>query len=280
MSFVQVLKKRVPRPLHGPWRYCKLRSAALVESFRDRQIDTASLQGIPLPPPVLRYRVHGYLDGPSFLAAGLTCAEEIRRSLKLAGKELYAFHDVLDFGCGCGRVLRYFHDHPLSCRLYGTDIDRSAIAWCRKNLRFASFNLNPPLPPLSFANASFDLVYAFSVFTHLSEDYQFSWLEELKRVVKPGGILLVSTHGAYAQADIAHNVDFSRDDLQALQIKGFLFKVLETGRFKLDGLPDFYQCAFHTRQYVNDVWSRFFKVQLYIERGMNQHQDLVLLCRE
>ena len=92
--------------------------------------------------------------------------------------------------------------------------------------------------------------------------------------------MLVSTHGAYAQADIAHNLDFSHDDLQTLQIKGFLFKVLETGRFKLDGLPDFYQCAFHSRQYVNDVWSRFFKVELYIERGMNQHQDLVMLCRE
>jgi SAM-dependent methyltransferase len=220
------------------------------------------------------------LDGPSFLEAGRLCAEEIRRSLKLTGKELYAFRDVLDFGCGCGRVLRYFHDHPPSCRLYGADIDHSAIAWCRANLPFASFSVNDRLPPLPFPNAAFDLVYAFSVFTHLDENYQSLWLEELKRVMRPGGILLASTHGAHAQADIAQTVAFSPGELEALKTKGFLFKVLETGRFKLDGLPDFYQCAFHSRQYVENVWSRLFKVQLYLERGMNQHQDLVVLGRE
>jgi SAM-dependent methyltransferase len=279
MGFMQALKKHVPKPLHGPWRYCKFRSAALVESFRDRRIKTLS-SGTPLPPPVLRYRVHGYLDGKGFLEAGTVCAEEIRSSLQLAGKELYGFHEVLDFGCGCGRVLRHFHDHPPSCRLHGTDIDPSAIAWCRANLSCASFSKNDLLPPLPFPDAAFDLVYAFSVFTHLDENYQLRWLEELKRVVKPGGTLMISTHGAYAQADIAYNVVFSPADMETLRSKGFLFKVLETGRFKLDGLPDFYQCAFHTKEYVSTVWSRFFKVQLYIERGMNQHQDLVLLVNE
>ncbi|HTC95998.1 MAG TPA: class I SAM-dependent methyltransferase [Terriglobales bacterium] len=273
MEFRQFLKKYVPRPFHGPWRYFELHSAALVESFRDRRIGG----GLPLPPPVLRYRVHGYLDGKSFLNAGQTCAGEIRSSLRLAGKELYAFHDVLDFGCGCGRVLRYFHDHPPSCRLHGTDIDPAAIAWCRRNLGFAGFTKNDLLPPLPFPDASFDLLYAFSVFTHLDESYQLRWLQELKRVVKPGGTLMISTHGAHAQADIAQRIVFSQGDLETLQTKGFLFKVLEIGRFKLDGLPDFYQCAFHTRQYIDKVWSRLFKVELYIERGMNRHQDLVVL---
>lgn len=278
MTLRQILKQRIPTPLHGPWRYARFRWATFIESFRDRQL-TPPGSGISLPPPVLRARVHGYLNGKGFLEAGKMCAGEIQSALHLVGKQLYGFHDVLDFGCGCGRIVRNFSDHPASCRIFGTDIDSAAIAWCRANLPFASFKTNEPLPPLPWPEASFDLIYAFSVFTHLDEEYQFRWLEELHRALRPGGILLASTHGAYAQRDIAPRVNFTQDEMNTLQTRGFLFRVLETGRFKLDGLPDFYQCAFHSREYVNREWSRLFKVDHYIERGMNQHQDLILLSR-
>src|SRR5438046_2874585 len=50
-------------------------------------------------------------------------------------------------------------------------------------------------PPLAFANATFDLAYALSVFTHLPEAMQHDWMDELRRVVRPGGYLLLTTHG-------------------------------------------------------------------------------------
>ena len=50
-------------------------------------------------------------------------------------------------------------------------------------------------PPLPYSDASFDLIYAFSVFTHLTEPLQHLWMAEMRRVLRPGGYLLFSTHG-------------------------------------------------------------------------------------
>ena len=170
---------------------------------------------------------------------GRTCVEDLKNSLRLIGRDLYSFENVLDFGCGCGRALRHFHDHPLSFQMYGTDIDAEAIAWCRRKLPFVTFRVNDPLPPLPFAAGTFDLIYAVSVFTHLDEGHQLAWLKELKRVSKPGAILLLSAHGRFAQLRASHDGGLSPEDAESLRTKGLLFKVSETGRFKLDGLPDF-----------------------------------------
>ena len=42
-------------------------------------------------------------------------------------------------------------------------------------------------PPLRFADGSFDIVYAYSVFSHLSERVQLRWVEEFARILRPGG---------------------------------------------------------------------------------------------
>jgi SAM-dependent methyltransferase len=70
-----------------------------------------------------------------------------------------------------------------------------AIAWCRAKLPFGRFETNGLEPPLAFADESFDLVYALSVFTHLTVPLQQAWLRELRRVLRPGGLLLLTTHG-------------------------------------------------------------------------------------
>lgn len=275
----QVLKRWLPEWLHGPVRYFGLRLLALAESIKDRSM-ASELDVLPLPPPLLRYRVHGSLDRDSFLCVGRTCIENLKNSLTLIGRDLYSFQNVLDFGCGCGRIVRHFYDHPSSFQMYGTDVDAQAIAWCRRRLPFVTFLVNDPLPPLPFAAGAFDLIYAVSVFTHLDEAHQLAWLKELKRVSKPGATLLVSTHGRFAQLNASQQGGLSPEDAEALQTKGLVFKVSETGRFKLDGLPDFYQCTFHRKEYVHEIWSQFFTAKHYIERGINNDQDLVVLSVE
>ncbi len=275
MMLMQHVKRYVPAFLRAPMRYGRLRADALVWALKDRWISVKPGE-FPVPPPLLRYRVHGSLDRDSFLDVGRKCAFDLKHSLSLIGENLQDFNNVLDFGCGCGRVLRHFYDLPERCHLYGTDIDREAIDWCRSNLPRISFAVNNSLPPLPHPTGTFELVYVCSVFTHLDEDYQFAWLTELKRVLKPGGILIATTHGAFAQqADW-----FSSVELETLQHKGFLFRTGSRGVFKLDGLPDFYQWTFHTKQYVTEVWTKFFTIRHYVEHGLNDHQDVVLLSNE
>jgi SAM-dependent methyltransferase len=221
-----------------------------------------------LPPEALRYRVHGNNDIDSFLTVGKACCQNITEVLQRAGRTLDSFHDVLDFGCGCGRTLMCFPERPQSVRFYGTDIDAEAIAWCKDNLKFANFGSNDALPPLAYPSNKFDLIYAISVFTHLNEEFQFQWLNELKRVTRRGGIVLITLHGQ-------HIINTLPPDIVAhINAVGFLFTVSDgwKGIF-----PEWYQTSFHTQKYVLEKFSQYFKVLDYIPRGLFDHHDIVLL---
>jgi hypothetical protein len=50
-------------------------------------------------------------------------------------------------------------------------------------------------PPLCYRDQSFDFLYAFSVFTHLSVELAEGWISELARVVSPGGLMWFTVHG-------------------------------------------------------------------------------------
>jgi SAM-dependent methyltransferase len=121
---------------------------------------------------------------------------------------------VLEFGCGSGRVLRHWHGvHGPA--IHGTDYNRRLAAWCRSALPFAAIGDNDAAPPLPYADATFDLIYAISVFTHLKAAMQRPWLDELHRVLAPGGLAIVTTHGPnfVHQLDAAERAAFDRGEL-------------------------------------------------------------------
>src|SRR5271167_1546340 len=123
----------------------------------------------PVPPAALRLRVHGDAHLFTFEKIGKTVCDNIcdaiRSRISLSDRS-----HVLDFGCGCGRIMSYFR-RSSSGVLYGTDIDAEAINWCNANMAsVASFSTNAEWPPLVFCDRTFDLVYSISVFTHLPEE--------------------------------------------------------------------------------------------------------------
>jgi SAM-dependent methyltransferase len=84
----------------------------------------------------------------------------------------------------------------LPADIHGCDVDPRLVSWCGDHLPFGHFDVNRLSPPLPYPDDRFDLVYALSVFTHLPEALQRAWIAELRRVVRPGGWLLITTHGA------------------------------------------------------------------------------------
>ena len=236
---------------------------------RDSRVDapSGSDQG-PYPPTGLRRRVHGADDVESFLAVGKRIAADLERYVGAANLDGGAAR-VLDFGCGCGRVLRFLPRDDRAWQIHGSDLDAEAIAWCRQNLaHLATFSTNAPAPPLPYPSDFFDFVYSISVFTHLPENLQLRWLEELRRVTRAGAYLLLSTHGE----GLFHLV--SRRGRRALRESGFYY----CGNRSTDGLPDFYQTAFHQRRYIEREWSRFFEIVRIDEKGIAGRQDAIL-CR-
>jgi SAM-dependent methyltransferase len=174
---------------------------------------------------------------------------------------------VLDFGCGCGRVARYFAA-LCPAQLDASDIDAEAIAWNRAHLSAAAtFHCNSEMPPLPFEDQCFDLVYATSVFTHFPEDMQFAWLHEMRRVVRPGGWLLLSVHAPRLLPP-----GYPEMEQQIADTGGFCF-LRSVPTF---GLPDFYRAAFHSDAYIRREWGKVLQIEAVLSAAINGHQDLVV----
>lgn len=210
-------------------------------------------QPILLPPPLLRYRVHGALDVASWLRVSERCTADLAASLAQLGVDFQQPIAVLDFGCGCGRVLVPLRRVMPAARLFGVDIDAEAVGWCRAHIPSASVQVNGSHPPLPFPDDSFDVIYAISVFTHLNEEMQTLWLRELARVLRPRGVVALTVHGGGNTIDSAGSLNWK-------------------GHF-----PDWYQDTLHSERYVRETFGKYFEVVRYVPRGMNAHQDLIEL---
>jgi SAM-dependent methyltransferase len=222
----------------------------------------SAVDGPPLPPRRLMVRVAGTADADWFLRSGRAAYDGIAAHVPL--EEVGA---VLDFGCGCGRVTRYWDGFTGS--VSGSDVSAGAVDWCRANLPFARFEVNSLAPPLAFADESFDLVYALSVFTHLTGELQLAWRDELRRVLRPGGRLLLTTHGRsyLPRLDGDERARFDRGELVV----------------RWDDLPGTNLCsAYHPEAYLRETLARGFTfVELEPEGALgNPTQDLVVLARE
>jgi 2-polyprenyl-3-methyl-5-hydroxy-6-metoxy-1,4-benzoquinol methylase len=173
--------------------------STLTKRLRSVALNTVSRlkgapDGLPLPPAQLMVLVQGTTYVQEFLTDGGGTALGVVGVLKASGIEIGRLKRILDFGCGCGRVIRHLHAMT-DAELHGTDYNPRLVDWCKRNLRFAQFEVNGLSPPLAYEKEQFDFIYALSVFTHLPENLQLAWMLELSRVLRPGGYLLMTTHG-------------------------------------------------------------------------------------
>lgn len=149
-----------------------------------------------VPPPMWRmYEAYGHCSYRKYVESGSIDARMILSMIQNYSANLPAC--VLDWGCGPGRTVQ-----PLKrlggaqiARLYGADYNPETVAWCRRVLKGIMVDQNGLEPPFRYDAAMFDAVYCISVFTHLSEKMHFAWIDEIKRVLKPGGILIATVHG-------------------------------------------------------------------------------------
>jgi SAM-dependent methyltransferase len=226
---------------------------------------------MPVPDGSLISRVAIGPDVPAFLRSGQQSLHDLERTLAIAGRSLESFESILDFGCGCGRMLLWMEAVGRSRTLYGTDIDPEAVAWCRAHIPFAQVSVNEPDPPLPYDDGSFDLVFNHSVFTHIDERRQDQWLTELRRVTRPGGLLVLSIHSETALPDDAWAIR------GLLERDGIAF--LDNVHPPSFPLPDWYQATFHAPWYIFEHWGRWFEIRGYVPGGSLAFQDHVLLER-
>lgn len=232
--------------------------------FRDALPDLGDRLSLePLPPARLRSRVGWSSSRREFSSVGLAAWRDIAGAILEANGSLTNLHDWLDFGCGPGRVARHVLEGRVpGLRMFGLDVDREAIAWCGQHL-LGRYEVVPSDPPTSLPDAAFDVAYSVSVFTHLSEPRQDAWLDELRRLLRPGGLLVVSTH---SPALAWTRPDLSAEQRRELADTGHLFA--PSGR----GFND--DSAFHAEEYLRLNWRGRFENVWFRTHGLGGYQDL------
>jgi len=171
--------------------------------FKLRQHDTADANkrfmaenpGFIPPPKDLAFDAYNHFDWSVYTKTGKLHAEFFAKTILEASSADKL--TVLEWGCGPGRIIRHV---PTELgerveRVCGTDYNAKTVEWCQQALDGIEIRKNELMPPLPYTDNTFDGIYNFSVFTHLSKEVQLAWAKELHRVLKPGGVMVCTTHG-------------------------------------------------------------------------------------
>jgi len=147
---------------------------------------------LPIPPAELCAGYHAGSDA-AYLESGKRDIDAIKDMIRRNAPDVSPIRRVLDWGCSSGRMLRHWQDLAVSGgEAWGCDICSTTLEWSTTNLsppfRFFQSTTRPSLP---LPDASMDLVYGNSVFTHIRELVD-TWLMELRRIVRPGGLVFTT----------------------------------------------------------------------------------------
>jgi SAM-dependent methyltransferase len=194
----------------------------------------------------------GRIEEPKLHAAYEAIGRHSRERIERLLPADWSWHGkhVLDFGCGAGRTLRHFLAEAERAEFHGCDIDAKSIDWVTRHLV-------PPLhvfrsdeqPRLPQADGFFDLVYALSVFTHVTNHWA-GWLLELHRVLKPGGLLM---------ATFLHEPHWSTYRQGAWDEDRIGMNVIKRWNPWDAGGP----LVFHSEWWIREHWGRAFDVLLF-----------------
>ena len=142
------------------------------------------------PPPLWwMHDMYRHTSFDQYWRTGVNTADVI-------GDKINAYIDidsprVADWGCGLARIIRHL---PNAYQRTGFDYNAAAIDWNTDHIEGVKFLKNTLKPPLPAPDEAFDVLYALSVFTHLSAEAHVAWISEIGRVLAPGGIFLGAFH--------------------------------------------------------------------------------------
>jgi SAM-dependent methyltransferase len=214
----------------------------------------------PMPPEEFQQSWVG-ASGIVALREAAAFLHRLKKHMAEAGASLRRDTRTLDFGVGWGRFYRLLMRELDD--LTGIDPDQPCIEMCREMMPDGRFMHIEPEPPYPFRSASFDLIYAYSVFTHLAEPLFHAIVAELARMLAPGGFLAFTANPmsilnhwdsmpSENLAKVLTEAGFDAEKWRRRAEAGeFLF--LPTGGGSSEMTPDRYGWTLFTRAYLEKV---------------------------
>jgi SAM-dependent methyltransferase len=203
--------------------------------------------------------------------------------------------NILDFGCGVGRLLLHFTKEYKSNNYFACDIDDTSISFLSKNYPNVDAYANDYFPPLRYEDTKFDMIYSLSIFSHLNIEDQGIWLKELSRITKSGGYLFLTIEGRHCLKETLHkDLGLTQDEaLKKLDSKGYIFAPYDNwekitkesntlrNASQLVGVKNEYGMMALSKSYINDNWNKDnLEVVDIIEGIIGTRQDLVVLRKK
>jgi len=160
---------------------------------------------------------HGREEAMSLIVGGQYRAIGILESSALLTHGLRPEHNVIDVGCGSGRLAVALRpvlaaNNGAGGKYLGTDVLTRALDYAREQCARPDWEFIRTIEPvIPAADQSADYVCFFSVFTHLLDEDIYRFLAEAKRVSRPGGTIMFSyldfetpTHWAVFESTLAN----------------------------------------------------------------------------
>lgn len=195
--------------------------------------------------------------------------------------------EILDFGVSWGRIIRFFLKDVDPATLHGVDISPEFLGAARDTGVPGHLHQIQPLGRLPYPDGAFDLVYAYSVFTHLPEHVQDHWLAEISRTLKPGGLLVATVEPPrfldyFAPLDPADKKLHPWHAMMARKIQadpGMKARLQDNGFVYIpdrDGVNEVYGDCVMTPAYVRDHWGRYLEVVDFLDDPKRFWQAVVV----
>ena len=200
---------------------------------------------------------------------------------------------LLDFGCGWGRILRFFLKDMASEKLWGIDMWDLQVELAKQTNPYCNFLHVAKDPPTALHDETFDVVVSFSVFSHISEASHKQWLAEFKRILRPGGIFIVTTWGrertdffesVRTGSSSAWDEHYNQSMARSFPGREKWLAAYDSGQFchvDLDyaGNSDYGETCI-PNSYVSREWSKSFTILDYIEDRSVCTQNVVVARKE
>jgi ubiquinone/menaquinone biosynthesis C-methylase UbiE len=245
--------------------------------FKKTDGDNKTPSALPLPPQEVW---DGMAETPDqYLASGKENIDKMREIAQSSGFSFEAGRRILEFGCSSGRMIRWLHDLADTCEIWGVDVSAPQIVWCQQHLsppfQFVTTTTCPHLP---FEDGYFDFIYAGSVFTYIA-DLADVWLLELKRIVRPGGLLYITVSDNHAiEYLLGRLAGEPLTKMLASFLKEHIPSKTSFAMFTITRSPKGAH-VFYDRDYLREHWGRYLDVLSVTPEayGIPMFQTAVLL---
>lgn len=220
---------------------------------------------------------------------GLSHAIALSTKAEKHGNSFQAASNILDFGCGTSRILRYMIEFLPGSQYYATEVFDENIEWGRRAFPEVIYLHQSNYPPLDFPDEKFDIIYAYSIFTHYEENLHLQWISELHRILKERGLIILTIHGE----PVLRRCKNEKAVREAMCVKGQNYKKLrkrfynygyvfypsyDRANLSRGGLDsDIFGITFISNEYMQKNWSRKFQILEHDEGAIINWQDWVVM---